>query len=90
MLLLFLAAALTDVQQAKHDANEWALYQRLQSDEAMIADTWRPNATVLLDYQKLQRCYVQFHLYRALDCNAEFAQVDHDLRELEVARTKGR
>jgi len=48
MLLLFLAMTLTEAQQAKHDANEWAIYQRMQSNEATIADIWRPNAKLRL------------------------------------------
>ena len=70
MLLLFLAITLTDAQQAKHDT-KWAIYQVMQSDEATIADIWRPSAKLLLDYRKLRKCYVQFHLYRTKECNAE-------------------
>jgi hypothetical protein len=33
MLLLFLAIALTEAQQAKHDATEWVMYQQIQSDK---------------------------------------------------------
>lgn len=82
--------ALTNAQQARHDADEWKIYQRMQSDEATIADIWRPDAKLISDDRKLRKCYVQFHLYRAADCNAELTQVDHDLGEEEVARTKDR
>lgn len=90
MLLLFLAMTLTDTQQAKHDATEWAIYQLMQSDEATIADMWRPDAKLLSDYRKLSRCYVQFHLYRTADCNTELTQVDLDLGKAEVARNTDR
>jgi hypothetical protein len=79
MLLLFLAIALTGAQQAKHNTNEWSIYQLMQSGETTIADMWRPNAKLLSDYRRLQKCYVRFYLYRAVDCNAELTQVDLDL-----------
>jgi hypothetical protein len=90
MLLLFLAIALTEAQQAKHDATEWVMYQQIQSDKETIADIWRPNPKLLSDYRRLQRCYVQFHLYRAMDCNNELTEIDLDLGKSEVARTKDR
>ena len=67
----FLAMTLTEAQQAKHDTNEWAIYQLMQSDEVTIANIWRPNAKLFSDYCKLRKCYLEFHLYRANDCNAE-------------------
>jgi hypothetical protein len=90
MFLFALAMALTEAQQAKHDANEWAIYQQMQADESTIADIWRPGAKLVSDDHKLRKCYVQFHLYRAANCNAELTQLDHDLGEEEVARTKDR
>jgi len=36
----------------------------------------------------VRKCYVEFHLYRANDCNAELTQVDLDLGKANVARTK--
>ena len=90
MLLLFAAIALTNGQQTQHDQTEWAMYQRLQADKETIADMWRPNDTLLADYRKAHKCYVQFHLYRAADCNAELAKVDLDLGDLEMARTESR
>jgi hypothetical protein len=40
MLLLLFAMALTDTQrtQTQHDRNEWAMYQRMQADQALISD----------------------------------------------------
>jgi hypothetical protein len=90
MLLLFLAITLTEAQQAKHDATEWMMYQQIQSDKETIADIWRPNPKLLSDYRRLQRCYMQFHLYRAMDCNNELTEIDLDLGKSEVARTKDR
>ena len=95
MLLLFLAMALTDAQQVQHDADEWRMSQKLQADQAAIADMWRPapkmhifrqNGKLLVDYRKAQRCYVRFHLYRATSCDAELATVDRDLGDVEKAR----
>jgi hypothetical protein len=90
MLLLFLAIALTEAQQAKHDASEWVMYQQIQADKETIADMWRPNPKLLYDYRRLQRCYVQFHLYRTTDCNNELTEIDLDFGKSEVARTKDR
>lgn len=99
MLLLFLAMTLTDAQQVQHDANERRIYQRLQADQAGIADMWTPaakmhlfrqNSTLSVDYRKAQRCYVRFHLYKATSCDAELAGVERDLGNLEVARAGSR
>jgi hypothetical protein len=90
MFLLVLAMTLTNAQQARHDADEWKMYQQMQSDESTIADIWRPDAKLISDDRKLRKCYVQFHLYQATDCNAELMQLDHDLGEEVVARTKDR
>jgi hypothetical protein len=90
MLLLFLSMALTSAQQAQHDQTEWAMYQRMQADQAVITDLWRPNARLLADYHKAQKCYVQFHLYRVMDCQAALAKVDQDLGEVETAQAAER
>jgi hypothetical protein len=42
MLLLMIAMALTDAQQAQHDNTEWAVYQRLKADDDAIAKIWHP------------------------------------------------
>ena len=81
---------LTNAQQLQHDQTEWAIYQRLQADKDEIADIWRPNSILLADYRKAHKCYVQFHLYRAADCNAQLEKVDVDLGQLEIARTENR
>ena len=44
MLLLFFAISLTNAQQARHDRTELAMYQRIQTDEALLAYIWHPNA----------------------------------------------
>jgi hypothetical protein len=81
MLFLLLAMALTDAQQAQHDAVELATYNRLQADRHAIADLWpaRPSAKLLSDYRGALRCYVRFHLYKADGCAAQLTQVDRDL-----------
>jgi hypothetical protein len=90
MLLLLIAMTLTKTQQAQHDQDEWAMYQRMQSEKTLIADIWRPNARLVADYHKAQKCYVQFHLYRVKNCQAALAQVDRDLGEVETAQGDAR
>jgi len=86
MLLLFLAISLTDPQQAQHDRTELAMYQRLQADQALIADIWRPSARLVTDLSKARACYTKFHLYKAPDCETELSQTDRDLGEVELAQ----
>jgi hypothetical protein len=86
MLLLFLAMSLTDPQQAQHDRTELAMYQRLQDDQARIADIWRPSARLVKDLSKARACYTKFHLYKAPNCEAELSQMDRDLGEIELAQ----
>ncbi len=88
MLFLFLAMVLNDAQQTQHDRTEWAIYQRVQADEAAIADIWRPNPKLLADYRTAHKCYVQFHLYRVAGCSAQFAKVDRDLGHSEAATNR--
>ena len=90
MLLLIFAMALTDAQQAQHDNTEWAIYQRIKADEAAISEIWHPHAKLLSDQRKAQSCYVKFHLYSAANCDAELAQVDRDLGNVEIAGADGR
>ena len=85
MLLLVFAMALTDVQQAQHDNTEWAIYRRIKADEAAISEIWHPNVKLLADQRRAQSCYVKFHLYSAANCDAELAQVDKDLGNVEIA-----
>jgi hypothetical protein len=85
MLLLFLAISLTNSQQAKHDQTELAMYQRLQADQALIADIWHPSTKLVTDLRKARACYTKFHLYKAPDCDTELFQMDRDLGEVEVA-----
>jgi hypothetical protein len=89
-MLLLIAMALTDSQQAQHDNVERAIYQRIQADRATISDTWRPGRRLLIDYSKAQSCYVKFHLYRAPNCDAVLAQVEIDLGNVETAQAEGR
>jgi hypothetical protein len=86
MLLLFVSMALTNTQQAQHDRTELAIYRRMQAEQAVIADMWRPDARLLADYHKAQKCYVHFHLYRVKDCQAALTRVDRDLGEVETAQ----
>jgi hypothetical protein len=90
MLLLLFAIALTDAQQAHHDATERVMYQRIQADRSMITDLWRPSPRLLSDYNKAHSCYVQFHLYRVSDCDALLDRVDRDLGSIDIARAEGR
>jgi hypothetical protein len=90
MLLLFIAMALTDGQQAQHDRIELAIYQRIQAEMAIISDIWRPSTRLLSDYHKARKCYVKVHLYRASNCDAELVQVERDLGSVEVARADSR
>ena len=90
MLLLMIAMALSDAQQAQHDNTEWVVYQRLKADDEAIAKIWEPQAKVVSDYRKARSCYVKLHLYRTDSCNVELLQVDRDLGGVEVARSDGR
>jgi len=86
MLLLFLAMSLTNTQQAQHDRTELAMYQRLQDDQARIADIWRPSAKLVSDLSKARVCYTKFHLYKAPNCETQLSQVDRDLGKVELAQ----
>jgi hypothetical protein len=86
MLVLFLAIAFTDTQQAQHDRTERAMYQRIQADQETISDIWQPNARLVSDYKKARACYTDFHLYRVLNCDAQLAQVDSDLGKVEIVK----
>lgn len=90
MLLLFLAISFTNAQQTQHDNTEWAIYRRIKADEATISEIWRPQAKLLADYRKARSCYVKFHLYQSNSCDAELAQVDRDLGDVEMAQAVGR
>lgn len=90
MLLLMIAMALTDAQQAQHDNTEWAVYQRLKADDQTIAEIWHPQFKLVSDYRKARSCYIKLHLYRTDSCNVELLQVDRDLGRKEVARSDGR
>jgi hypothetical protein len=92
MLLLFFAIALKDAQptQAQHDRNEWAMYQRMQADQESISKIWRPAAKLVSDYKKVRSCYVNFHLYKTPNCDAELTQVERDLGDVDVAQAEGR
>lgn len=90
MLLLFLAISFTNAQQTQHDNTEWAIYRRIKADEATISEIWRPQDKLLSDYGKARSCYVKFHLYKSNSCDAELAQVDRDLSEVEMAQAAGR
>jgi hypothetical protein len=88
MLLLFIAMSLTNAQQAQHDRTELAMYQRLQADQALIAEIWHPSARLLADLRKARGCYTRFHLYKAPNCETELAQMDRDLGEVELAQSR--
>jgi hypothetical protein len=88
MLLLFFGMLLTDKQQAQHDRTELAMYQRLQTDQALIADIWHPSGRLVADLRKARACYTKFHLYKAPNCETELSQVDRDLGEVELAQSR--
>jgi hypothetical protein len=85
MLLLFFAISLTNAQQAQHDRDELAMYQRIQADQETISDMWRPNARLMADYKKARACYTNFHLYKVPDCDTQLREVKSDLGNVEVA-----
>jgi hypothetical protein len=87
MLLLVFAITLTNAQQAQHDRNELAMYERIQADQETISDIWRPDPRLMSDLKKAQTCYTNFHLYKATDCDAQLRQVESDLGNVEVARS---
>lgn len=78
-LSLILAVALAEADQAKHDALELAMYQKMHSYQDAIAEIWRPSPKLLSDYRAARRCYTQFHLYKTESCSAEFYKVEVDL-----------
>jgi hypothetical protein len=90
MLLLFLAMSLTTSQQAQHDQTELTMYQRLQADQALIADIWHPSARLLVDLRKARACYTTFHLYKGPNCDTELSQMHRDLGEVELAQGRDR
>ena len=89
MLLLFFAMAFTDKQQAQHDRIELAMYQRIQADQAKIADIWHPSARLVTDLRKARACYTKFHLYEVPNCETELSQMDRDIGEVELAQSHG-
>ncbi len=86
MLLLFFAISLTRVQQAQHDRTEFGMYQRIQADQALIADMGHPSARLVADLRKARACYTKFHLYKTPNCDAEILQMDRDLGEVQLAQ----
>jgi hypothetical protein len=88
MLLLFLAISLTDSQQAQHDRVEFAMYQRLQADQAVIEGIWHPRARLVTDLRKARECYTKFHLYKAPGCDTELSQMEQDLGEVHLAQSQ--
>jgi hypothetical protein len=42
----------------------------------------------MADYKNAQTCYINFHLYRVIDCDAQLRQVDSDLGNVEVAKAR--
>jgi hypothetical protein len=88
MLLLFMAMTLTKSQQANHDRSEWAMYQRIEADEATIAEIWHPSAKLLSDLRNARNCYTKFHLYKASGCDTVLSQLDRDLGEVELAQAR--
>ena len=87
MFFLYFVIALTDSQQMHHDDTERAIYQRIEASKETISYIWRPNMKLLSDYEKARRCYIKFHLYKVINCDAELAQVDADLEHMEPARS---
>jgi hypothetical protein len=86
MLLLFIIVSLTNPQQAQHDRTELAMYQRLQADQALIAEIWHPGGRLVADLRKARACYTRFRLYKAPNCEAELPQMSRDLGEVELAQ----
>jgi hypothetical protein len=86
MLLLFFAMSLTRAQQAQHDRTDFEMYQRIQADQALIADIWHPSANLLADLTKASACYTKFHLYKGPNCDGELSQMDRDLGEVQLRK----
>jgi hypothetical protein len=83
MIALVLAAALTQAQQQKHDADEYAMYQRLQAIDEKVWQIWRPDSKLLSDQRAARRCYTNFHLQKVEGCDAEFDKVEQDLGKVK-------
>lgn len=83
MIALVLAVALTRVQQQKHDADEYAMYQRLKADDDAVWEIWRPSPKLLSDQRAARRCYTNFHLQKVPGCDAEFDKVEQDLSRVK-------
>jgi hypothetical protein len=77
-LLLFLV--LSAAKQIQHDATEQQIWSHLQQQKDSILYLW-PHAghKLLSDFQRANKCYVQFHLQRITTCEAALSEVDHDL-----------
>jgi hypothetical protein len=66
------------------------MYQRLQADQAQIADIWHPSASLIADLRKGRAYYMKFNLYKIPNCDAELSQMDRDLGEVELAQGRER
>ena len=88
MIVALLAFFLTSAQQSKHDADERAMYQKIQAYQRTIDDIWRPKPSVLSAQRAARRCYTDFHLYRVDNCDQELATVYHELKLDLVSQEK--
>jgi len=89
MFFLYFAIALTNSQQMHHDDTERAIYQRIETSKETISYIWRPNTKLLSDYGRARSCYIKFHLYKVINCDAELAQVEADLGNMALTRSDG-
>lgn len=80
MTVFLFALFLSSAQQARHDAAELAMYQKLQAYQRAIDDIWQPNPEVLSAQRTARQCYTDFHLYKVDSCDKELATVFHALR----------
>jgi hypothetical protein len=78
MLLVFVGITLA--QQAQHDTVERRISSQVQRQKEAIMDLWpHIDRRVSADFDKAQKCYASFHLWKAKDCETPLSKVDHDL-----------
>lgn len=79
-MVLFVLLGITLAQQAQHDAIERRIYSQVQQQKEAIKDLWpHIDHRVATDFDKAQKCYVSFHLWKATNCQTPLSKVDRDL-----------
>jgi hypothetical protein len=71
---------ITLAQQTQHDAIERRISSQLEHQKEAIMDLWpHIDRHVSADFDKAQKCYASFHLWKAKDCETPLSKVDRDL-----------